>query len=102
MSEFSDYVTSTAFSLALSKPQIECLCQIEQTGGSWQSLMTSHALQRKGLVRRHFSDAGWRIELTDAGRAVLPLLKLAGLWIDCTTPAAAYVERVAVRPREAA
>ena len=84
MSEFSDYVTSTAFSLTLSRPQIEMLCQIEATGGSWQSLMTSHALQRKGLVLRRFDDSGWHLQLTDAGRAVLPLLKLAGLWVDLT------------------
>jgi hypothetical protein len=82
MNEFADYVTGTAFNLSLSKPQIECLCQIEQTGGSWQLLSTSYALQRKGLIAREFSAGNWRMQLTEAGRAVIPLLKLAGLYVQ--------------------
>lgn len=88
---FKDYATGAAFSISLSKPQIECLCQIEQTGSSWLLLTTSYALQRKGLIERHFNgDEGrgkrWTMQLTDAGRALLPLLKLAGLWVEYPPP----------------
>lgn len=84
---FKDYATGTAFSISLSKPQIDCLCQIEQRGGSWQLLTTSYALQRKGLIERKFdSDAPhrrqWSMRLTEAGKAVVPLIKLAGLWVE--------------------
>lgn len=90
---FKDYATGTAFAISLSKPQIDCLCQIEQRGGSWLLLTTSHALQRKGLIVREFEfDPGgnakgkWRMRLTEAGAAVIPLLKLAGLWTEYEPP----------------
>jgi hypothetical protein len=101
MSAFKEYATGTAFAISLSKPQIECLCQIHQTGGSWRLLTTSYALQRKGLVIREF-DGSWHMRLTDAGEALMPLLKLAGLWVDFTTPAAMPIQPVVVRAKGSA
>ena len=86
MSIFREYVTSTAFKLSLSKVQIECLCQIDQLGHSWMLITTFNALAGKGLVERRPAPrgddhpAGVTVGLTEAGRAVLPLLKLAGLY----------------------
>ncbi len=83
---FSEYVTSTAFRLSLSKPQIECLCQIDQLGGSWMLTTTFNALSGKGLVERTAAAAApnefitSNVKLTQAGEAVIPLLKLAGLY----------------------
>lgn len=101
---FKEYATGAAFSISLSKPQIECLCQIEQRGGSWAYLMTSHALQRKGLIVREFDGVKerWSMALTEAGAALIPLLKLAGLWVDCTAPEAVAISRAELSPREAA
>ena len=102
MSAFKEYATGTAFAMSLSKPQIECLCQIEQTEGSWLLLTTSYALQRKGLIEREFDgDAHkWRMRLTAAGVALMPLLKLAGLWVDFSVPDSVPIEPAEVRPRE--
>jgi hypothetical protein len=104
MNAFKEYVTGTAFALSLSKPQIECLCQIEQTGGSWSLLTTSYALQRKGLVMREFDGANNKmcIKLTDAGKALMPLLKLAGLWMDFSVPDAVVLPPVCVREKVSA
>jgi hypothetical protein len=83
---FREYVTSTAFKLSLSKVQIECISQIDQIGGSWMMLSTYNALAAKGLVERIAPatgadhPAGCSVRLTDAGRAVITLLKLAGLY----------------------
>lgn len=88
MNIFRDYVTSTAFKLSLSKVQIECLCQIDQLGHSWMLITTFNALAGKGLVERRAPDvgedhpAGVTVALTDAGRLVIPLLRLAGLYLD--------------------
>ncbi|MEG0921317.1 MAG: hypothetical protein RSD57_13535 [Comamonas sp.] len=86
MSNFRDYVTSTAFALTISHRQIQCMCEIDQTGASWRLLTTFAALERKGLVERVKGtkvdmDVAL-IQLTEAGRAVIPLLKLAGLYIE--------------------
>jgi hypothetical protein len=89
MSLFREYVTSTAFKLSLSKVQIECICQIDQLGHSWMMLTTFNALAGKGLVERRAAGdgesehpAGVHVRLTEAGRAVIPLLKLAGLYLE--------------------
>lgn len=101
MSKFSDYVTSTAFSLSLSRRQIEALCAIDHYGYTWCSFMTFASLETKGLVERKFPqkidnefssevrkapDCAYysqaEISLTEAGKAVIPLLKLAGLYIQ--------------------
>ncbi len=87
MSAFRDYVTSTAFALTVSRRQIECISQLQQFGDTWMLLTTFGALERKGLVERvkaptedaYFSTVA---RLTEAGQAVVPLLKLAGLLIE--------------------
>lgn len=79
MSNFSDYVTSTAFRLSLSGPQVQCLLQIEETGGSWLGHITFNALEAKGLTERYREGDRVGVRLTEAGRAVMPLLRLAGL-----------------------
>lgn len=86
MSNFRDYVTSTAFALTISHRQIQCMCEIHQWGESYRLLSTFQALERKGLVARVPSDEkctdGAIIQLTEAGLAVIPLLKLAGLYVE--------------------
>ena len=89
MSQFKEYVTSTAFRLSLSKPQIECLSQIDQLGTSWMFITTFNALASKGLVEREakeeFSEHGGKVRLTEAGKLVIPLLKMAGLYMVMPT-----------------
>lgn len=86
MNVFGEYVTSTAFRLSLSKVQIECICQIDQLGHTWMLLTTFNALAGKGLVERLAPEsgqdhpAGVTVGLTEAGRLMIPLLKLAGLY----------------------
>lgn len=84
-SAFREYVTSTAFALTISHRQIEMICQLHKYGHSWLLLNTFGALARKGLVER--IDDGKdtfaaTVRLTEAGHAVIPLLKLAGLFIE--------------------
>lgn len=89
---FRDYVTSASFFLSLSKRQIEMLCHIDHCGHSWGYASTAHALAAKGLIawstgKAPTTDAGVveesrKVILTDAGRAVIPLLRLAGLYVE--------------------
>lgn len=99
MNAFRDYVTSTAFALTVSRRQIECLCQLDQYGESWLFLTTFRALEHKGLAERvptppsanpNHDRWGSTVRLTEAGRLVIPLLKLAGLYVQFPplTPAA--------------
>lgn len=86
MSNFRDYVTSTAFALTISHRQIQCMCNIHHFGSSWALLSTFQALERKGIVERvkqdELTNEGATIRLTDAGRACIPLLVLAGLYVE--------------------
>lgn len=91
MSLFQDYVTSTAFSLTLSRPMCDAMQymvgnSIEKKGfrivGHIPQLMTMHSLERRGLVVHNgrsekFLCMGW--DLTEAGEALYPLLVMAGL-----------------------
>lgn len=107
MSNFLDYVTSTAFALTISHRQIQCLCNIHHFGNYWALLTTFQALERKGLVERIKQDEqhkeGATIRLTDAGRACIPLLVLAGLyveppeWVHEPLPKAPEIECVAIK-----
>ncbi|MBK5571775.1 hypothetical protein [Ensifer sp. SSB1] len=103
MSAFSEYVTGTAFNLSLSRRQIECLCQIDQYGGAWVSLNTFGALVSKGLCERVPGEelAQYpRVQMTEAGRAVIPLLKLAGVYIKYPEmPAPAELPEIEVKPK---
>jgi hypothetical protein len=88
MSAFKDYVTSTAFALTISRRQIEAISMLNQYGETWLLLTTIDALMRKGLVERvkdEQQDCGQYVRLSEAGRAVVPLLKLAGLLITYPT-----------------
>lgn len=80
---FKDYVTSTAFALTISRRQIEAISMLHQYGETWLLLTTIDALMRKGLVERvkEPQEHGQYVRLSEAGRAVVPLLKLAGLLI---------------------
>ncbi|SFE88164.1 hypothetical protein [Paracidovorax wautersii] len=96
MTAFREYVTSTAFALTISHRQIECLCQLDQYGDSYMLLTTFRALENKGLAERvatppsdnpNHDRWGKTVRLTEAGKAVVPLLKLAGLYVQ-------YAERM--------
>ena len=81
---FRDYVTSTAFALTISRRQIEAISMLHKYGECWLLLTTIDALIRKGLVERVAEKTdcgGGYVRLSEAGRAVIPLLKLAGLLI---------------------
>lgn len=84
MNLFRDYVTSTAFALTISHRQIEMICQIHKYGSACLLISTYGALHRKGLVERVGADDQFSatVRLTEAGNAVIPLLKLAGLFIE--------------------
>lgn len=84
---FAECVTSASFHLTLSKPQIDALSFLDHSGWSW-GVTTAMALRRKGLVdfdtvTQYNKEAGTfdhveGLRLTDAGKAVIPLLKLSG------------------------
>src|SRR5262245_28689630 len=91
--QFRDYVTGTSFSLSLSRRMIETLCYMDRYGWALSSISTARSLHERGLVEwahRERADAGesinystheyMKFRLTDAGKAVIPLLKLAGLY----------------------
>jgi hypothetical protein len=82
MSAFRDYVTSSAFHLSISRRQVDMLSQLDQFGASYGNIATCGALIGKGLVERIQDDASGfpRVRLTEAGKAVIPLLKLCGLY----------------------
>lgn len=78
---FSEYTTSAAFRLTLSKPQYKALAQLvemeeREKGGGWilfcahSNLGTLTALERKGLIH-HDGDT---YRATEAGRKVLELV----------------------------
>ena len=88
--QFRQYVTSTAFSLNLSLSMIAALEQLENYKWHrypypemrWQemprALVASRgALERRGLMQWLSSETG--PQLTEAGRLVLELCRLAGL-----------------------
>lgn len=78
---FKNYVTSTAFSLTLSRAMcdaLEYLIRSALASGFRElqfvpQLTSMHSLERRGLVLSN----PWR--LTEAGLSVYPLLELAGL-----------------------
>lgn len=103
MSAFSEYVTGTAFNLSLSRRQIECLSQIDQYGGAWVSLNTFGALVAKGLCERiPDEELGHmpRVRMTEAGQAVIPLLKLAGVYVKYPEiPPPVTLPEIEVKPK---
>lgn len=81
MSTFKDYVTGTSFALTLSRRQIEMICQLDQFGSSYGFISTFGALVGKGLAERR-TDTPEKVHLTEAGKAVIPLIRLAGLYVE--------------------
>jgi len=74
--KFSNYVTSSAFHLSLSKNMINMLLWLnEQSNGQWYIWLvdghTGRALKARGLVNENSF-------ITDEGRLVAHLLTLAG------------------------
>jgi len=95
MSKFAEYATSTAFSVSLSKNQVDMLCALHQGYFACEQshfITTSAALQRRGLVkkvrkrpaREHTGKEviGWKDKLTPAGAIMCDLLKEAGLYVE--------------------
>lgn len=90
-SRFSNYVTSMAFNLSLSKAMIVAMAQIANeapkhcaasywaVGAPDTAIPAMRALQQRGLV--YSPDPKWpgAMEFTDAGKHVFELLKIAGL-----------------------
>ncbi|MEP9389628.1 hypothetical protein [Mesorhizobium sp. KR9-304] len=75
---FSEYVTSGAFNLALTRSQISALAMLSGDGESY--LMSGSALERKGLVEAIPSgEDRYEFRLTPAGVLTLSLLFEAGL-----------------------
>lgn len=88
---FSEYTTSTAFMLALSKTQCNALLRYrrEREGGGWcvfHSLATIHALEARGLVVYQRDERGCANfgGVTKAGELVTDLLIEAGLTVEST------------------
>lgn len=84
--QFKDYVTGGAFHLSLSRRQTEMLCHMDEFGWTWGYLSTASALAAKGLCERVTEGEFPKFQLTEAGRAVIPLLKLAGLYTRLDIP----------------
>lgn len=95
--QFKDYVTGGAFHLSLSKRQVEMLGHLYQFGSSWGYLSSCNALIAKGLAERVEEEApaegasvvgSGKVILSEAGKAVMPLLILAGLYQPWEMPEA--------------
>lgn len=78
--QFKEYVTGGAFQLSLSRRQTEMICHIDQFGWTYGYVSTCGALIGKGLCERVMDGEFPKVQLTEAGKAVVPLLKLAGLY----------------------
>lgn len=94
MDAFANYATRTAFSVALTNPQIQCLLNLHYDRldylDSGHFLVTLAALTRRGLVVAVPSTrtcvSGGEVKTvvifthrtTEAGKAMVPLLELAG------------------------
>ena len=57
------------------------LCQLDQYSFSYGFLSTCGALVAKGLVERRFTESEGKVVLTESGKAVIPLLRMAGLYV---------------------
>ena len=86
--QFKDYVTGGAFNLSLSRRQTEMLSNMDQFGCTWGYLNTGNSLIAKGLCERVTDGEFAKFQLTEAGKLVIPLLKLAGLYSYVDFPAA--------------
>ncbi len=73
---FREYATSGAFTLSLSRNQVQGLSLCRDGADDWVSAL--QALERKGLVTR-LGPEGRRVHLTAPGIHTLALCRLAGL-----------------------
>lgn len=86
---FAEYTTTTAFLLALTKCQCNCLLRVADSNRVLEShtVSTGRQLEAKGLVWwEHDADGnpiGFR-GLTKAGQMVVGLLREAGMTIEST------------------
>jgi hypothetical protein len=94
--QFKDYVTGGAFHLSLSRRQTEMLSCMDQFGWTWGHLSTASALIDKGLCERVEDGEFSSFRLTEAGRLVIPLLRLAGLYTRLDIPDAVEVPPVEI------
>jgi hypothetical protein len=85
---FTEYATSTAFSISLSKHQCNCLLRAELDTDLWALTVGSmRALEARGLVNWHVDENGRACGfagLTEAGKLMVGLIKQAGLTIEST------------------
>ena len=90
MSKFSEHVKGTAFSLTLSRAQIELLFNVFNQNDAYDaknnSIRPSLILLEKGLIEKNQHHVMGQSKylanlyrLTEAGRALMPLLELAEL-----------------------
>lgn len=99
---FKSYSLRTNFYLGLTRPQLEMLCAVAddvewdrfqsgpQTPHNW--IASEGALTKRGLIQRKKQPRQWNghniyeieasCELTPAGRLVVDLLKLTGIFIE--------------------
>lgn len=84
MNAFAEYATSSALHISLSVPQIRMMWMLQTRSQKYYhngwSIMTLHALLRKGLVEdsgRMDRNPKW--VLTEPGEHVVVLCELAGL-----------------------
>lgn len=80
MSAFSEYATSIAFNINLSGPMIEALCGLDKQMNIWCGDHTVGALVHRGLIERIEGNCEC-IQLTEAGEAIVPLLRLADVYV---------------------
>lgn len=89
--QFREHVTGTSFSLTLSRRMIDALSMMDQLGVAFIHTSTARSLADRGLcdwADRETYGGGQiiaRFGLTEAGKAVIPLLKLAGLYVEMPT-----------------
>lgn len=95
--QFKDYVTGGAFNLSLSRRQTEMLSNMDQFGCSWGYLSTGNSLIAKGLCERVTDGEFAKFQLTEAGKLVIPLLKLAGLYTQMDIPAAVELPPIEIQ-----
>lgn len=108
--EFRRTVTSTAFSLSLSKAQVELLCAFSQGFDSTDHstvITTANALARKGMVasraycsiepgftRGAVAPIRYERYVTHAGELTIELIKEAGLYVKFRRQGSHFIESI--------
>lgn len=76
MNKFAEYVTGTAFDLKLSKNMVRALSRFDYAGTCVENFMTVSSLRCRGLIEHR----GNQWVLTEAGKLVVQLMKMAGVY----------------------